>query len=200
MWVQSYFVFRSLYVKVGKKSQNIRKKFRPWKPIKYDLSIKQAEQMRCYFVYLRNLILCNMQCFGVVIVDEHLERQCCYLAEQTIHYRQPGEQILYYMNDAELKCKKGWTGQNCDSCVTNFEPPGECSRCRTGWTGEDCDACADGFLPPTCDQICDGFGCCNHGNCQGCIQNGRWEGTFATQALETVLTFRGDTCTELVPG
>ena len=84
-------------------------------------------------------------------------------------------------------CAQGWTGDDCDTCLT-------------GWTGDDCDTCADGWLPPTCDQICDGFGCCDQGDCQGCIQNGRWEGTVGAESLEVHLTFRGDTCTQVVPG
>ena len=66
-----------------------------------------------------------------------------------------------------------------------------------GWTGDNCDSCADGWLLPKCDVICDGFGCCNNDNCQGCIQNGRWVTTFGD---EVHLTFKGERCSDLVPG
>ena len=134
------------------------------------------------------------------MIDGPVTRQCCYLAEPPLRYSQPGSQILYYRKEAELECKKGWTRQNCDSCSTNFGPPGQCNMCLPRFKGDECDTCACGWLPPTCDQICNGFGCCNHSNCQGCIQNGRWEGTLLNQPLELVLTFRGNMCTELVPG
>ena len=98
------------------------------------------------------------------------------------------------------QCLRGWTGENCTDCATNFGPAGKCDTCLTGWAGDDCDACADGWLPPTCDQICNGFGCCNHSNCQGCIENGKWEGAVLLQNFEVRLTFSGDTCTQVVSG
>ena len=137
----------------------------------------------------------------MVTIDGPTTRQCCYLAETPLRYSHPGDQILYHRKEAKLECKKGWTGPNCDYCATNFGPPGQCDKCLPRFKGDDCDTCADGFLPPTCDQMCDGFGCCNHGNCQGCIQNGRWEGAiFLHHQVVAVLTFRGDKCTELVNG
>ena len=109
-------------------------------------------------------------------------------------------------------CSPGWTGDNCTECATNYGPPNLCDRCLTGWTGDncdactlgwtgdDCDTCADGWTGENCDQICDGFGCCNQDECQGCIQNGRWEGTLGFNRMEVHLTFRGETCSDLVPG
>ena len=129
----------------------------------------------------------NLQCNGVVVIDEQKTRQCCFLSKEEILYSKPGDYILYHLINTTVKCKKGWAGDNCDACVP-------------GWTGDDCDACAPGWLPPTCDQMCDGFGCCNQGECQGCIQNGRWEGTIASYNMEVHFTFRGERCSDLVPG
>ena len=134
------------------------------------------------------------------MVEGQTAQQCCYLAEQTLRYSQPGDHILYYWKEGRLKCKRGWTGRNCDSCGTNLGPPGQYDSCMNGWTGENCDTCADGWLAPTCDQICDGFGYCNCGECEGCIQTGRWEGSVGTWSLKVHLTFRGETCSVLVPG
>ena len=137
----------------------------------------------------------------MAIVEGQTAWECCYLAEQTLRYTQPGDQILYYWKEAKLQCKRGWTGKNCDTCAPNFGPVGRCDRCLGSWTGDDCDTCADGWLPPTCDQICEGFGCCNHDNCQGCIQMGLWVGKDSNQLrLEARLTFSGETCSDLVPG
>ena len=121
-------------------------------------------------------------------------------------------------------CAVGWAGPNCDSCDINFRPPGQCDQClrrwagencsqcatgwtgdkcdacAVGWTGDDCDTCADGWLPPTCDQICDGFGCCNQGECEGCIQDGRWIGSVGYESFEVHMTFKGDRCMKVVPG
>ena len=125
-------------------------------------------------------------------------QQCCYLEEQKLHYSQPGNQILYYRKEAQLQCKKGRSGTNCDACAQQWSGV-NCDACAPGWACDDCDTCADGFLNPTCDQICDGFGCCNHDNCQGCIQNGVWEGPSPTSPGAR-LTFRGKTFSDLVPG
>ena len=139
--------------------------------------------------------------------------------------RKPGQQVLHDEADVTFSCQRGWVGSDCDRCDVNFGPDGECSRCRTGWVGDNCDACAigwigsdcdtcatnfgppgqcdtcnDGWLPPTCDKKCDGFGCCNHGECQGCIQNGRWQGSIGHNSLEVRLTFSGETCSQVVPG
>ena len=151
-----------------------------------------------------------LQCTGVVVIDEEDIHQCCFL--QKISYKKPGYKILYHLMNTTLQCKKGWSGTNCDACALQWTGdncdacvPGwagdDCDACVPGWTGDDCDTCADGWLPPTCDQICDGFGCCNQGECQGCIQNGRWEGlTGSGFPVQVDLTFSGSRCSDLVPG
>ena len=83
-----------------------------------------------------------------------VERQCCFLNQTAIQYRQPGDQILYYWKEAELQCQDMLTGDNCDLCTEGWAGD-NCDTCELGWTGDDCDTCADGWLPPTCDQICD---------------------------------------------
>ena len=158
------------------------------------------------------------------MVEEQMTNQCCFLSEQTIRYNKPGSQILYFRTEAEVKCKRGWTGYGCDACAPNFEPPGECSRCRTGLAGNDCDACARGWTGPNCDecdlkfgppgecdtcltgwtgpvcQYCEGFGFSTESNCTECIQNGRWEGRRSRTDMEVYLTFTGSSCSELIPG
>ena len=130
------------------------------------------------------------------MVEGQTSGQCCFLNQTAIRYRQPGHQILYYWKEAELQCQDMWAGDNCDLCTQGWSGA-NCDTCAPGWTGNDCDTCAEGFLPPTCDQICDGFGCCNHDNCQGCIQNGRWQ---TPNGHEVYLTFNGEKCSDLVPG
>ena len=144
------------------------------------------------------------------------------LQDDVLRDRKPGQQVLHSDADVTFSCQRGWVGSDCDSCDVNFEPVGECSRCSLGWsgrncdtcvsnfgpagqcdeclggwTGDNCDICTDGWLLPMCDQICDGFGCCNHDNCQGCIQNGQWKTPIGQ---EVYLTFKGETCSDLVPG
>ena len=90
------------------------------------------------------------------MVDGPTTRQCCYLTQETLRYSQPGDQIMYYKKEAELECKRGWTGPNCDSCVTNFGPPGHCDRCLPRFKGDNCDTCAEGFpLPPVIRSVMD---------------------------------------------
>ena len=137
----------------------------------------------------------NLQCTGIAMVEGQTARQCCFLDQTEVQYRQPGNQILYYWKHAELQCQDkwigrnfdacavGWTGPDCDTCATNIGPPGQCNTCNDGW------------LPPTCDQICDGFGCCDPDNCQGCIQNGRWQNRIF-QVIH--LTFRGERSSDVV--
>ena len=64
--------------------------------------------------------------------------------------------------------------------------------------------CEDGWTEPNCDQICDGFGCCNNDECSGCIRDGHWQGTLSYGdsfiILEFYLSFGGRTCTNLLPG
>ena len=139
-----------------------------------------------------------LQCTGVVVVDEEDIRECCFLQE--IQYKNPGDQILYHLMNTTFRCKKGWSGSNCDACAHQWSGA-NCDACAPGWTGDDCDTCTDGFLPPFCDQICDGFGCCNQGECESCIQNGRWEGlTGSGFPIQVDLTFSGSRCSDLVPG
>ena len=138
-------------------------------------------------------LFCYFQCTGMVMVEGQIARQCCFLNQTEIQYRQPGNQIVYYWKLADLHCQDKWIGSNCNVCALGWSGS-NCDTCTLGWTGDDCDTCADGLLPPTCDQICDGFGCCNHGTYQGCIQNGRWEGSIEAGSLEVHLMFRGETC------
>ena len=152
-----------------------------------------------------------LQCNEVAVINEQKTRQCCFLQKEEILYKKPGDQILYHLINATVTCKKGWSGSNCDACALRWSGANcdacalgwagqNCDACAPGWTGDDCDTCADGWLPPTCDQICDGFGCCNHSNCQGCIQDGKWEGAVGAWSGEVHLTFRGEACSDLVPG
>ena len=138
-----------------------------------------------------SVIFCT-QCAGFTTSPGIMVNWCCMLSRSVIQYRQPGDMVLYYQKETPVTCQTGWTGDNCDSCAP-------------GWTGDDCDTCVDGWLPPTCDQICDGFGCCNQGECQGCIQNGKWVGEVDTTwwgkvNIEVRLTFAGETCSEIIPG
>ena len=77
---------------------------------------------------------------------------CCLVVESEIQYRKPGDLVLYYEENAVLKCAIGWTGRNCDTCAP-------------GWTGPACDAC-------------EGFGFSTESNCTECIQNGYWTGSY----------------------
>ena len=125
-------------------------------------------------------------------------RQCYIVDQETLLYRKPGNYILYHRKEARLQCKKGWTGNKCDSCDVNYGPRGLCDNCLTGWAGENCDACALGWSPPACTtcQFC--FS--SESNCTECIENGRWTGMVRHQDLTVWLTFTKETCSELVPG
>ena len=121
------------------------------------------------------------------MVEGKTARHCCLLVQPEILHRQPGDRILFYLKEATLKFKRGWTGKNCDSCALNFGPPGQCDSCITGWKGDDCDAC-------------EGFGFSTESNCTECIQNGYWIGNISSKYLDVYLTFTGETCSDLVPG
>ena len=92
------------------------------------------------------------------------------------------------------QCVTGRAGENCSECAVNFGPPGQCNSCLSRWAGDNCDSCAQGWSGDNC-EICEGFGCCNQGECEGCIQDGKWVGTVGLEYLEVHLTFSGDTCT-----
>ena len=121
------------------------------------------------------------------MIDEQMTQQCCLLVHREIQYRQPGDQVLYHQKEATVKCKRGWTGENCDLCTRNFGPEGQCNQCLTGWIGDSC-------------NYCEGFGFSTESNCTECIHNGYWKGTFRSNYLDVHLTFTGETCSELVPG
>ena len=157
------------------------------------------------------------------MIDGEMTQQCCLLLGNEIGYRQPGNQTLYHIIEAKIKCEKGWTGHNCDSCARNYGPAGLCDRCLTGWAGENCSECAIGWTGPECSSCatnfgppgqcdsclagwtgdnCDvcGFGFSTESNCTECIQNGLWEGTLNGKPLEIHLTFTGESCSQFVPG
>ena len=127
-----------------------------------------------------------LQCSGVAMINEPAIQQCCFIYQENFHFRQPGDSNIYHRKEAELQCKKGWTGRNCDSCAPKFEPPGNCSRCHNGWVGDNCDVC--------------GFGFNAESNCTECIQNGLWTGTVNEKNLTVRLTFTGYTCSTVEPG
>ena len=83
-----------------------------------------------------------------------MTQQCCLLFDNEIRISQPGDQILYHHKEATIQCKRGWSGDNCDSCATNFEPPGQCNVCVNHWAGLACDGCATGWSGTNCD-VCD---------------------------------------------
>ena len=120
------------------------------------------------------------------MVEGKTAQKCCFLNQTEIRYSQPGDQILYYWKDAKLQCKRGWTGDNCDTCAPNFGPEGQCTQCLRGWAGDNCDVCRFGFSTKS--------------NCRECIQNGYWKGNMGSKYLDVNLTFTGETCSELVPG
>ena len=119
------------------------------------------------------------------MVEEQMAQQCCFVEKQPLLYSQPGDYILYHRKEAQVKCKKGWTGDNCDACAA-------------GWTGDNCDECAPGWLPPGCSTC--RFGFSTESNCTECITNGLWTGTANGKDLTLRLTFNGETCSEVVPG
>ena len=96
-----------------------------------------------------------------------------------------GRLISRHRKEAELHCKKGWTGRNCDACAA-------------GWIGDNCDECTPGWLPPDC--ITCRFGFSAESNCTGCIQNGLWTGTVHDKDLTVRLMFTGETCSTVAPG
>ena len=91
------------------------------------------------------------------MVDGKTAQQCCFLNQTEIRYSQPGDQILYYWKEAKLRCKRGWTGRNCDTCAPNFGPSGQCDSCLKGWSGLNCDSCATGWAGPGCDGCATGW-------------------------------------------
>ena len=153
-----------------------------------------------------------------------MKQQCCLLFETTILYSQPRDQILYHRIEAMVQCRRGWEGDNCDVCATNFGPAGlcvscvtgfageNCSECDRGWAGSDCDVCDTNFGPPgQCDKClagftglechtCQGFGFSTESNCTECIQNGVWVGKRSYTDLEFHFNFTESSCSELVTG
>ena len=107
------------------------------------------------------------------MLNEPAVQQCCFHNQENIRYRQHGEEIIYHRKEAELQCKKGWTGENCDACAPGWLPP-DCSTCRFGFSTES--------------------------KCTECIQNGLWTGTVNGKELRVRLTFTGDTCSTVAPG
>ena len=118
-----------------------------------------------------------LQCAGVTMIDREMTQQCYLLFDREIHYSQPGDQIIYLRKEVTVQCRKGWTGDNCDSCAPNFEPHGECNACVKRWAGPACDGCATGWSGTNCD-VCDtNFG--PPGSCDSCLSG-----------------FAGDNCSE----
>ena len=118
------------------------------------------------------------------------------MQERTMAHAQGTLDLL----DDVINVYRGFAGENCTECATNFGPPGQCYGCVPRWGGEMCDSCAPGWTGPDCD-VCDGFGFSEESNCTECIQNGLWAGLYgASYAMTAHLTFEGPECTNLVAG
>ena len=116
-------------------------------------------------------------CSGVLRKHDEPIHWCCLITEREIQYKKPGDLILYYKNNAALKCQTGWTGRNCDACAPNFEPPGQCDHCLRGWTGRNCDVCSENFGPVgQCDRCVTGWA---GENCDTCARG--WTGDNCTE-------------------
>ena len=121
-----------------------------------------------------------LQCAGVAMIDGEMTQQCCFLVQPEIQYSQPGDQIIYHRKEATLNCKRGWTGDNCDSCATNFEPPGQCGKCARGWSGENCNECSTGWTGDKCDSCARNFW--PPGQCDSCLE--RWTGENCSECVK----------------
>ena len=133
------------------------------------------------YKYINNHPFYNLKCTGVAVIYGERTHECCVLIQQTLLYRQPGDQILYYVKEAELLCKdkftghncdscmSGWTGPNCSTCDVKYGPPGQCDQCLRGWAGENCSECAANFWPTgQCDKCLRGW---FEENCSQCAAN-----------------------------
>ena len=105
------------------------------------------------------------------MINEEMMQQCCLLFEKEIFYHQPGIQILYRRKESPIRCEKGWTGDNCDSCATNSGPAGLCDSCLTGWAGDNCAECARGWAGDNCAECARGWA---GDNCTECARG--WAG------------------------
>ena len=87
-----------------------------------------------------------------------------------------------------MQCQTGWTGKNCDACVPNFGPPGQCDQCLRGWTGINCTECATNFGPAgQCDTCLEGW---DGDNCDRCTRD--WTGENCNERCP--LGWGGDNC------
>ena len=117
-----------------------------------------------------------LQCTAVTMKQDQSIHWCCLVTEPEIHYRKPGNMILYYRKNTRVARQIHRTDGNGHVCAP-------------GWTGPECD-------------VCEGFGISTESGCTECIQIGKWTGTWGAffQVMTVFLTFQGPECTNLVPG